>query len=516
MTRAAPPSNGESPLAVEFCSITKRFGAVAANDGVSFGIAAGAIHGIVGENGAGKSTLMSILYGFYQADAGAIRLRGREAPIRTSHEAIAQGIGMVHQHFMLVDAFTVLENIVLGVEGGALLGPGLDAARQKLAALGRDYGLEVDPDAVVGTLPVGVQQRVEILKTLYRGAEIMILDEPTAVLTHQEVDGLFRTLRRLREEGKTVVIVTHKLDEIMMVTDAVTVMRAGKVVAQLNTAETSAAEIAELMVGRKLEPPKRLPATPGPVVLAVKDLSLKDARGVTRLDRIGFEVRRGEILGIAGVSGNGQTELLDVLAGLLPPSQGELLFHGQDLARLHGPGLPARLRRMGIAHVPEDRLGAGLVTGFDAAENAVLGYQADAALGPGPLLRPSRLVERCQRFMAKFDVRPTDPSLRMSLFSGGNQQKLVLARELDRDPELLLIGQPTRGVDIGAIEFIHGQLLALRAAGKALIVVSTELEEILALADRILVMCGGRITGELPAAEADEARIGLLMAGLAA
>ena len=514
MTRPALPSN--SVPAVDFAGVTKRFGAVTANDGVSFAIQRGAIHGIIGENGAGKSTLMSILYGFYQADAGTIRLNGEVARIRTSHEAIAQGIGMVHQHFMLVDAFTVLENIVLGIEGGALLGAGLDKARARLADLGRDYGLEVDPDARVGELPVGVQQRVEILKTLYRGAEIMILDEPTAVLTLQEVDGLFRTLLRLRDEGKTVIIVTHKLREIMDLTDAVTVMRAGKVVAERATAETTAAELAELMVGRKLEPPRRAAATPGPVVLSVEELSLRDARGVALLDGIGFSVRRGEILGIAGVSGNGQTELLEVLAGLRAPSRGRILFEGEDLALIHRPDLPARLRRKGIAHVPEDRHGAGMVMPFSAQENAVLGYQGDAALGPGPMLLPAKLLERCRRFMAKFDVRPADPALRASLFSGGNQQKLVLAREIDRDPELLLIGQPTRGVDIGAIEFIHGQLLALRAAGKALIVVSTELEEILALADRILVMCAGRITGELAAGEADEAKIGLMMAGMAA
>ena len=514
MTRPALPSNAAP--AVDFAGVTKRFGAVTANDGVSFAIRRGAIHGIIGENGAGKSTLMSILYGFYQADAGTIRLHGEDARIRTSHEAIAQGIGMVHQHFMLVDAFTVLENIVLGIEGGVLLGTGLDKARARLAELGRDYGLEVDPDAKVGELPVGVQQRVEILKTLYRGAEIMILDEPTAVLTLQEVEGLFRTLRRLRDEGKTVIIVTHKLREIMDVTDAVTVMRAGKVVAERATAETSAAELAELMVGRKLEPPQRAAATPGPVVLSVEELSLRDGRGVALLDGIGFSVRRGEILGIAGVSGNGQTELLEVLAGLRAPSHGRIVFEGEDLALIHRPDLPARLRKKGIAHVPEDRHGAGMVMPFSAQENAVLGYQNDADLGPGPMLLPAKLLERCRRFMAKFDVRPADPGLRASLFSGGNQQKLVLAREIDRDPELLLIGQPTRGVDIGAIEFIHGQLLALRAAGKALIVVSTELEEILALADRILVMCAGKITGELAAGEADEAKIGLMMAGMAA
>ena len=512
MTRPALPSNAAP--AVDFAGVTKRFGAVTANDGVSFAIRRGAIHGIIGENGAGKSTLMSILYGFYQADAGTIRLNGEEARIRTSHEAIAQGIGMVHQHFMLVDAFTVLENIVLGIEGGLLLGAGLGKARARLAELGRDYGLEVDPDARVGDLPVGVQQRVEILKTLYRGAEIMILDEPTAVLTLQEVEGLFRTLRRLRDEGKTVIIVTHKLREIMDLTDTVTVMRGGKVVAERRTEETSAAELAELMVGRKLEPPQRAAATPGPVVLEVADLSLKDARGVALLDGIGFSVRRGEILGIAGVSGNGQTELLEVLAGLRAPSHGRIVFEGEDLALIHRPDLPARLRKKGIAHVPEDRHGAGMVMPFTAQENAVLGYQGDAALGPGPMLLPARLLERCRRFMTKFDVRPADPALRASLFSGGNQQKLVLAREIDRDPELLLIGQPTRGVDIGAIEFIHKRIVALRDAGKAVLLVSVELDEIMALSDRILVVCGGRITGERRPEATNQQDLGLLMAGV--
>lgn len=500
--------------AVQLAGISKRFGSVQANRDVSLTIARGHIHGIVGENGAGKSTLMSILYGYYQADSGVIRLQGRPVTIANSQAAIAEGIGMVHQHFMLVDNFTVLENIVLGVEGGGLLAKGLAKARAVLAGLQRDYGLEVDPDAITGELPVGLQQRVEILKALYRGADILILDEPTAVLTPQEVDHLFRILRALRDEGKTIILITHKLREIMELTDRVTVMRAGAVVADLVTAETSRDALAEAMVGRHVVLPRSQSRPPGPALLTVDRLCQTGADGRNRLQDISFTLHRGEILGVAGVSGNGQSELLAVLAGLLPAASGAIRLADQDITHL--PNAARRLRGLGLAHVPEDRGRTGLVTGFSAAENAILGYQHDQALGPGPLLSVGAIKERCLRFIQSFDIRPGQPGLRAGQFSGGNQQKIVLAREIDRDPDVLLVGQPTRGVDIGAIEFIHNRLIALRDAGKAILLVSVELEEILALSDRILVMNEGRVVGVLPRADASERRLGLMMSGEAA
>jgi ABC-type uncharacterized transport system ATPase subunit len=504
--------------AIEFVGIDKRFGAVHANRAVSFAIGKGSIHGIIGENGAGKSTLMSVLFGFYQADAGSIRIDGKDVSIPDSEAAIELGIGMVHQHFMLIEPFTVLENVVLGVEGGFQLAGGMAGARKRLAELNQAYGLDVDPDAVVGKQPVGVQQRVEILKTLYRDARILILDEPTAVLTPQETQQLFQILRTLRDEGKTIVLITHKLREIMEVTDTVTVMRAGAVVSQVATNATTQEELAELMVGRKVARTvgQARPATAGQPVLEARALTLVDARGVTLLDKATFDIRPGEIVGLAGVSGNGQSELMEILAGMLSPTSGSLRYQGKDIAPQSGKAwdahTPARFRAMGIAHVPEDRLHEGMVKPMSAYENAALGYQDDRNLQKGPLLPPQGLVERCRRFMQEFDVRPANPFLRAALFSGGNQQKLVLAREIDRDPTLLLIGQPTRGVDIGAIEFIHRRILQLRDAGKAILLVSSELEEILALSDRVLVIS----SGHLSESKADEQEIGLRMAGVMA
>ncbi len=500
--------------AIEMVGISKRFGQVQANKDVTLTVAKGSIHGIIGENGAGKSTLMSILYGYYQADTGDIRVDGKPVRIATSQDAIAAGIGMVHQHFMLVDPFTVAENVILGIEGARVLRPALEKAKASLKRLEADYGLKVDPDAVVGSLPVGSQQRVEILKALYRGAEVLILDEPTGVLTPQEADDLFRILRALKAEGKTVILITHKLREIMDITDTVTVMRGGAVVGTVKTAETNREALAEMMVGRKVNLQMAKADRPaGAPVLSVRDLTLVDRRGVTLLDRLNFEVRAGEIVGIAGVSGNGQSELLEVLAGMQRPSTGVIEFKGEDLAALGGATIPAEIRARGIAHVPEDRSKVGLITPFAAYENAILGYHRDRDINRGWRLMRQAVIDRCRRFIQEFDVRPTDPMLRSGLFSGGNQQKLVLAREIDRDPDLLLVGQPTRGVDIGAIEFIHRRLVALRDAGKAIILVSVELDEILALSDRIIVMACGRITGEMPRAGADIREIGLMMAG---
>ena len=503
--------------AVELRGIDKRFGAVHANRNVSLAVAPGTIHGIVGENGAGKSTLMSVLYGFYRADRGEIRIAGRTVEIAGSEDAIAAGIGMVHQHFMLVDTFTVVENVILGAEGGALLASGAARARVELERLALEYALEVPPDAPVGDLPVGLQQRVEILKALYRGADILILDEPTGTLAPQEADHLFRILRRLRAQGKTVILITHKLREIMAVTDRVSVMRGGRMVAHRDTAATTIAELAELMVGRRvLLEVEKGPARPGRELLAVERLSVRDERGASRVRDVSFTVRAGEIVGIAGVAGNGQGELLEALAGLRPAAGGRVLLGGEPV----DPGGPRR-RRRGLAHVPEDRRRMGLVLPFEARESAILGYHDDAryrravplATLIAPLIDWDAVSRDTEAKMGSFDVRPADPRQVTAAFSGGNQQKLVLAREIERDPLVLLVGQPTRGVDIGAIEFIHRRLVAMRDAGKAILLVSSELDEILGLSDRILVMFGGAVAGELPADRATERALGLLMAG---
>ena len=503
-----------APPAIELRGIDKWFGAVHANRDISLVVRAGSIHGIVGENGAGKSTLMGILYGYYQPDRGEILVRGRPAVIRSPQDALAAGIGMVHQHFMLVEPFTVLENVVLGVEGGFRLGAGMSRARAELARLGRDYHLEVDPDARIADLGVGHRQRVEILKALYRGADVLILDEPTAVLTPQEADHLFRILASLRDEGKTVVLITHKLREIRDATDVVTVMRQGEVVATMPTAETTAEQLAELMVGRKVTLRiDKTPARPGEPVLEVTNLVVEDGLGVERVKGVSFTVRRGEIVGIAGVAGNGQSELLEALAGIRPVKSGQIRLKGTPLADARSRS-PRELRRLGLAHVPEDRHRTGLVIPFVARESAILGYHDEATYN-GPIrLHRSAVAASFDRQAADYDIRPGNGALPTSAFSGGNQQKIVLARELDRHPELLLIGQPTRGVDIGAIEFIHRRLVALRDAGKALLLVSVELDEILALADRILVMHDGRVVGDVARADATERTLGLMMAGV--
>ena len=507
-----PPDPG--PPALELVGIDKWFGANHANRNVSLAVRRGSIHGVIGENGAGKSTIMSIVYGYLRADGGTVLVNGKPADIRTPRDAIAAGIGMVHQHFMLVDTFTVVENVLLGAEGGATLAPGLARARGELERLEREYALEVDVDAVVGDLPVGLQQRVEILKALYRGADLLILDEPTGVLTPQEADHLFRILRALRDQGKTIIIITHKLREIMELTDAVTVMRRGEVVANVRTAETGRDQLAELMVGRKvLLRVDKKPAEPGPVVLDVRGLTVVDRSGVARVKGVSLSVRAGEIVGIAGVSGNGQSELLEALAGIHPLAEGTVRLHGEkisDKAMFTARGL----RRAGVAHVPEDRQKVGLVTSFSASECAVLGYHDDPRYNGRILMDRGAMLGRCQAEMKSYDVRPPLPGLRAANFSGGNQQKIVLAREIERNPDVLLVGQPTRGVDIGAIEFIHRRLVELRDAGKAILLVSVELDEILALSDRILVMFDGHLVGEIPAGQATERRLGLMMAGI--
>ncbi|HYE01127.1 MAG TPA: ABC transporter ATP-binding protein [Alphaproteobacteria bacterium] len=515
MTDINRTATAGGPPALELVNVNKWFGSNHANKNISLTVPRGTIHGIIGENGAGKSTIMSIVYGYYRADSGEISVNGRAVSIANPRDALAHGIGMVHQHFMLVDTFSVLENVVLGVEGGFTLRDGLDRARTELARLERDYSLEVDPDALVGDLAVGVQQRVEILKALFRGAEILILDEPTGVLTPQEVDHLFRILRALRDQGKTIIIITHKLREVMELTDNVTVMRRGEVVGHVRTAETSREQLAELMVGRKvLLRVDKKPATPGAEVLRVDGLNVVDSAGVRRVKDVSFNVRAGEIVGIAGVSGNGQSELLEALSGIRKPSTGSVFYKGRDITRDAQNFSAKGLRRLGLGHVPEDRQRVGLVVDFGAWENAVLGYHDDPRYNRGALMKQDAILEQTREYIRAYDVRPTDPSLRSANFSGGNQQKLVLAREMEQNPDLLLVGQPTRGVDIGAIEFIHRRLIAMRDAGKAVLLVSVELDEIMSLSDRILVMFDGHLVGELPAAGATEQQLGLMMAGI--
>ncbi|EKF60577.1 ABC transporter ATP-binding protein [Allorhizobium sp. NPDC080224] len=498
--------------AIELIGIDKKFGAVHANKNINLTVAKGSIHGIIGENGAGKSTLMSILYGFYQADQGSIQIDGKPITIKDSQAAINSGIGMVHQHFMLVENFTVLENLMLGAEGGALLGKGTDAARAALKKLEEDYELDVDPDAVVEELPVGLQQRVEILKALYRGAEILILDEPTGVLTPAEADHLFKILGVLRDQGKTVILITHKLREIMAITDTVSVMRRGEMVATRKTAETTVEELAELMVGRRvLLHVEKKPANPGEIFLSVRNLTVKDSRGVVMVDNVSFDVRSGEIVGIAGVAGNGQSELLEAITGIRKPTAGEIWINGQNVAGLD----PAELRGIGVAHIPEDRHHMGLVLPFEESQNAILGYHRDERYGKGPFLNPDLMRKAAVEEIEKYDIRPPNPRLKTANFSGGNQQKIVVAREIERDPKLLIVGQPTRGVDIGAIEFIHKRIVETRDAGKAVLLVSVELDEIRSLSDRILVMFAGKVVGE-KTPDTGEQTLGLMMAGIAA
>ncbi|MER8504004.1 ABC transporter ATP-binding protein [Mesorhizobium sp. M1142] len=499
--------------AIELIGIDKSFGAVRANRDINLEIMRGTIHGIVGENGAGKSTLMSILYGFYQADSGEIRVGGQPASIKTPNDAIALGIGMVHQHFMLVDNFSVLENVILGAESDALLKKSIAKARSELERLEREYGLEVDPDAIIEELPVGLQQRVEILKALYRGAEILILDEPTGVLTPAEADHLFRILRQLKEQGKTIVLITHKLREIMAITDTVSVMRQGTMVATRETRKTTVEELAELMVGRRvLLRVEKGEAKAGGVKLALKNLTVKDSRGVTMVDDVSFDVHAGEIVGIAGVAGNGQSELLEAISGIRHAVSGSVMLDGKPID-LTGAADPGELRERGLAHVPEDRHHVGLVLAFEENENSILGYQDDERYLKGPFLDIDAIRDDARDKIVKYDIRPADCRLKTANFSGGNQQKIVLAREMEQDPGVLIVGQPTRGVDVGAIEFIHKRLIAMRDQGKAVLVVSVELDEIRSLSDRILVMFAGRIVGER-GPDATEGELGLLMAGV--
>lgn len=500
---------------LELRNITKRFGDVLANDRVNIKVTRGTIHAIVGENGAGKSTAMRIAYGFYTADDGDILIDGEVRRIQSPHDAIALGVGMVHQHFMLVETMTVAENIVLGAEPGSSFALDLGSAGRQIRALSDEFRLAIDPNATIEGLSVGQQQRVELLKALYREAQLLILDEPTAVLTPQEVEEFFAILRRMREQGKTIIIITHKLSEVLAISDDVTVMRDGHVVGELNTSETNAAELARLMVGRdvllRIEKPE---AKTGETVVSVRGLSVTSRDGAPRLNNVTFEVRAGEIVGIAGVEGNGQTELIEALAGLIAPAHitGSIEFQGRDVT-----ATGARERKeLGIAHIPEDRHRRGLLLDFDLMENSILGvhYRPPAVAHFGNVLLDNEAIRsHTQQIISDFDVRPANPDLPARALSGGNQQKLIIGREFDLKPKLLLVSQPTRGVDIGAIEFIHSKLVRLRDEGCAVLLVSAELEEVTALSDRLLIVHEGKIVGEVDPTQATTEEIGLLMTG---
>ena len=496
--------------AVEMRGIVKRFPGVVANDGIDFAVAPGEIHALLGENGAGKSTLMHILFGIYHPDAGEIRVDGRAVRFQGARDAVRAGLGMVHQHFMLIPRFTVTENVILGTEGDSTFYLDRAAAAKRVGELAEAYGLHVDPDARLGDLPVGMQQRVEILRALYQGSRTLILDEPTALLTPQEVEELYGILNRLRADGGTIIFITHKLREVAAISDRVTVIRRGKTVGTRVTAATSAAELAELMVGREVAlQVERPPATPGEPLLVAEDLVVRSERGVAALQGLSLTVRRGEIVGLAGVEGNGQGELVEVLAGLRHPRRGRVLLKGQDVIGAS----PKDLRQAGLSYIPEDRHNRGLVLDFSLAENVLLGNSDAAPFSQGGRVDGGTTRSITARLMERFDVRAPSPETPARSLSGGNQQKLIIARELQREPDVLLAIQPTRGLDVGAIEFVHRRLVSERDQGRGILLISFDLDEILDLSDRILVIFQGRIVGEFASGQVSRTELGLRMGG---
>lgn len=495
---------------IEMKEISKSFPGIKANDNINLSVNKGEIHVLLGENGAGKSTLMNILYGLYQPDEGQIFIKGNPIRISNPNVAISAGIGMVHQHFMLVQPFTVAENIVLGQEPKKGISLNLKKAIKDVEELSNKYELKVDAKAIVSDISVGMQQRVEILKTLYRGADILILDEPTAVLTPQEIIELGVILKSLVSQGKTIILITHKLKEVMSMSDRVTIIRRGRVIDTLNTSETNIDELAEKMVGRKVnlhvEKSAREASTP---VLEVKGLKAKDTRGLEAVKGVDFNVKSGEILGIAGVDGNGQTELLQALTGLQKPTAGEVLLNGKEITALS----VMEVIESGVSHIPEDRQKRGLILNYSLAENSILGSHHSKRFKSRFGLNYLKIKEHARRLIKDYDVRTPNENVEARSLSGGNQQKLIVAREVDRDPSLCIAAQPTRGLDVGAIEFVHKKLVELRDGGKAVLLVSLELDEIMSLSDRIAVMYDGKIVGTMDIKDATEKKLGIMMAG---
>jgi ABC-type uncharacterized transport system ATPase subunit len=500
------------PLKLELRNVTKRFPGVVANDSVNLTIESGEVLGLLGENGAGKTTLMNILYGLYSATEGEILIDGKVVDFEGPGDAIDAGIGMVHQHFMLVPVFDVTENVVLGVEPtkGPVGTIDMGEARHDVERISRQYGLEVNPEATVEDLPVGIQQRIEIIKVLFRDAEIIIFDEPTSVLTPQEVEDFFAIVNGLKDAGKGIVFITHKLGEMLEIADRIAVLRRGKIVGEADPKTATKAQLAELMVGRSVDLlVDKTPSEPGQVVLAVEDLVVVDSRGHTAVNQVSFEVRAGEIVGIAGVQGNGQTELVGALTGLTQPLGGKVTLGEEDVTLAS----PRKMHMSSTAHVPEDRQRSGLILDFDIAENLVLDSYYATPYSRGVRMDWDYAHEHAVELIEQYDIRTPSSTVTASTLSGGNQQKLIVAREFSRDVKLVIASQPTRGVDVGSIEYIHQRIVEERDEGAAVLIVSSELEEVMALADRILVMYRGKIVAEVAAGQATAAQLGLYMAG---
>lgn len=495
---------------IEMRGITKIFPGVRANDNVDFELEKGEIHVLLGENGAGKTTLMNVLYGLYQPESGEIFVNGKKVSMKSPGDAINNGIGMVHQHFMLVHNFTVAENIILGMEPRKGLNVNMKKAVEDVDRLAKTYGFKIDPNSIIEDMTVGQQQKVEILKALYRGADILILDEPTAVLTPQEIDELGVILKNLVKEGKSIILITHKLKEVMNMSGRVTILRRGKVIDIVNTHDTNIEQLAELMVGRKVNlVVEKKPAEPKEVILKVEDLKALDYRGVPALKGVSLEVRAGEILGIAGVDGNGQSELIEAITGLRKPSGGKVTINGKDITGKS----TKEIINSGISHIPEDRHKRGLVLKFSLAENSILGVHDKKPFAKGIFMDYTEVKNYARKLIEDFDVRTPSENVMAFSLSGGNQQKMVSAREIAKEPELLIAAQPTRGLDVGAIEYIHKRLIEERDKDRAVLLVSLELDEVMALSDRIAVIYDGQIVGLLDAKDATENELGILMAG---